>query len=64
MTSLELVGLWLDRDRRYAARTPLSPAEIESVTAWRRSEVDALPAKDRSVPWSVLTRWSPPVKVR
>lgn len=62
MTATELVALWRARDQRYAIRRPLSESEIDSVKAWRRSEVDDLPAPERSVPWSLLTHWTPPVK--
>lgn len=64
MTATELVGLWRVRDQRYAMRRPLSESEIDSVKAWRRSEVDDLPAPERTVPWNLLIRWTPPLVVR
>jgi hypothetical protein len=64
MTAAELVELWVTRDRRYAMRRELSQNEVDSVMAWRRSELEALPANERAVPWSLLTRWTPPVRTR
>jgi hypothetical protein len=60
----DLVARWLERDRRYATRAELSRSEIDAITAWRRKEVDALPAQERSVAWGILTRWLPPKRYR
>jgi hypothetical protein len=67
MNGTELAELWTARDRLYAARKVngipviLSDVEEDAVRAWRRKEVDLLPADERSAAYGSLTRWYAPM---
>jgi hypothetical protein len=70
MNATELAALWVERDRRYTVRKvygmkmALTTEEEDAVRVWRRQEIDALPADERSAAWGVLTRWTPPIMSR
>ena len=65
-TATELLKLWRERDARYRVRkigmirAPLTENEIASIRAWRKREVEALPAVVRSEAWRELMAWIPP----
>lgn len=66
MTAQELELLWDQRSTRYAMRRsnslfrPVSDAEYQSIIAWRRKEVEMLPAKERLKALTALAQWQPP----
>ena len=55
----DLLELWRERDRRYLfrRRMKLSDAEMASIYAWRKGEVQALPQRNRAKPWAELQKW-------
>jgi len=65
--STTLIGLWYDRDQKYAARKqnghflPLTEDEETAIRWWRKREVDALPLDEQSAALGTLSRWTAPV---
>lgn len=54
--------VWEQRDRLYRNRGELSEEEQAMVFAWRRTEVEALPAHVRGAANSMLQNWTPPMR--
>jgi hypothetical protein len=65
-----LRALWSDRDDRYRRRArggrhlPLSGREEAVVRAFRRSEIDLLPAATQALALIDLVVWTPPTPFR
>ena len=58
----ELEAAWDSRDVRCRRRLePLTDAEIESMRANRRAEIELLPPDDRGLAFRAYIRWRPPV---